>query len=86
MNLRDGEIYRTPDGKQFMAHAEPHREDAEPGWIFVPIDMKDDDDASFRDRLQRFLFLERGKIICLAFETPEIVRDTGWTVDDLEEE
>jgi hypothetical protein len=85
MSLKDGAIYRTPDGRRFRARIEPRRYDPEPAWTFVPVDLDDTntDKGPSRDRLRKLLFLDQGKIVHFEFDTGKLVQDTGWTIADL---
>jgi hypothetical protein len=86
MNLQDGAVYMTPDGRRFRAKLETRRyAPDDPAWTFIPA--RDDNGADgidgLREMMSRMLFLEGGSIIRFDFERHGIVVATGWTVEDL---
>jgi hypothetical protein len=82
MSLKEGRIYRGPDGSRFRAKMDFRRQSPGCAWVLIPSDLTDSSQP-LRDMLGEFLFLESGAIIRFEFDglLPRAV-NTGWTISD----
>lgn len=81
VDLKNGGVYRAPDGRIFKINAEYPRYASGPVWTFIPPDLKNGN--SWRDSLENLLFFEHGIIGYFDFSghVPVFV-DTGWQLAD----
>jgi hypothetical protein len=87
MDLQEGALYRTPDGRLLQAVKEVRQYIREPSWTLIPEDPPQREQTlMWREDLARLLFVEDGRLVCFQFDDGVTVRDTGWTVDDLRPE
>ena len=85
MLLREGALYRAPDGRMLRAFSEIRRHHHERAWTLSPADASDEFMSARleRDRIAGKLIVEGEKLYRIALEDGPTVEDTGWTVRDL---
>jgi hypothetical protein len=80
MPLKQGHIYRSPDGRRFRAKLDGRQYGPHRSWRLTPVRASR---VMSREALEQQLFLRCGRVFRLDFARATIVVDTGWTAADL---